>query len=131
LEAARLLACSVDAVQKARLDVAAKMAQQFKATIVLKGSGTVIAAEGEQIVVNPTGNGALASAGTGDVLAGLIAALLAQGMPSYLAACAGVWLHGQAADDLVALGQGPVGLNAGALAVAIRQRLNVPTKMVP
>ena len=130
LEAARLLACSVDAVQKARVDVAAKMAQQFKATIVLKGSGTVIAAEGEQIVINPTGNGALASAGTGDVLAGLIAALLVQGMPSYLAACAGVWLHGQAADDLVADGQGPVGLNASALAAAIRQRLNFPKKIV-
>ncbi len=130
LEAARLLACSVDAVQKARLGTATKLAQQFKATIVLKGSGTFIAAEGEQRVVNPTGNGALASAGTGDVLAGLIAALVVQGMPAYLAVCAGVWLHGQAADDLVALGQGPVGLNAGALAAAIRQRLNFPTKII-
>ena len=130
LEAARLLACSVDVVQHARLDAAAKLARQFKATIVLKGSGTVIAAEDEQIVINPTGNGALASAGTGDVLAGLIAALVVQGMPTYLAACAGVWLHGQAADDLVAQGQGPVGLNASALAAVIRQQLNSSSKLI-
>ncbi len=98
LEAARLLACTTAAVQADRLAAAQKLAQQFGCTVVLKGSGTVIAAPGRLPVINPTGNARLATAGTGDVLAGLIGARLAQGEHAFEAACAAVWLHGLAAD---------------------------------
>jgi NAD(P)H-hydrate repair Nnr-like enzyme with NAD(P)H-hydrate dehydratase domain len=66
--------------------------------VVLKGSGTVIAEPGKPPTINPTGNARLATAGTGDVLAGLIGARLARGATAWDAACAAVWLHGQAAD---------------------------------
>lgn len=124
LEAARLLCSDVASIQSARLESAKMLANKTGATIVLKGSGTVICETDQPILINPTGNGALATAGTGDVLAGVIAALVAQGMSGYLAASASVWLHGQAADDLVITGHGPIGLNASALAMAIRARLN-------
>ena len=66
--------------------------------MVLKGSGTVIAAPEARPVINPTGNARLATAGTGDVLAGLIGARLAAGASALDAACAAVWLHGLVAD---------------------------------
>ncbi len=98
LEAARLLACTTAAVQADRLAAAQQLARQFGCVIVLKGSGTVVAAPDRPPVINPTGNARLATAGTGDVLAGLIGARLAQGENAFEAACAAVWLHGQAAD---------------------------------
>lgn len=115
LEAARLLACTTAAVQADRLAAAQQLAQRFGCTVVLKGSGTVIAAPGRLPVINPTGNARLATAGTGDVLAGLIGARLAQGESAFDAACAAVWLHGRAAD---AWPQDRA-LTAGALARAI------------
>lgn len=78
LEAARLLGCDAGAVQADRLHAASQLAQRFAACVLLKGSGTVIAAPGQVPRINPTGNARLAIAGTGDVLAGLIAARLAQ-----------------------------------------------------
>lgn len=98
LEAARLLGCSAAEVQQDRLHAAQALVQQFRACVVLKGSGTVIAAPGVRPVINPTGNARLATAGTGDVLAGLIGARLAAGADAFEAACAAVWLHGLAAD---------------------------------
>jgi NAD(P)H-hydrate repair Nnr-like enzyme with NAD(P)H-hydrate dehydratase domain len=92
--------------------------------VVLKGSGTVLAEPQGQMVINTTGNPALATAGTGDVLAGLCGSLLAQGWPVWEAALAGVWLHGMAADVLVTEGAGPIGLTAGELIPAIRTALN-------
>ncbi|WUR16100.1 NAD(P)H-hydrate dehydratase [[Empedobacter] haloabium] len=124
LEAARLLATSIGAIQRDRLDSARRLAAALHAIVVLKGTGTVIAAPGGAIVINPTGNPALATAGTGDVLAGLCGALLAQGWPGWEAALGAVWLHGMAADVLVADGIGPVGLTAGELVPAIRTALN-------
>ena len=115
LEAARLLACTTAALQADRLAAAQQLAQRFGCTVVLKGSGTVIAAPDQLPVINPTGNARLATAGTGDVLAGLIGARLAQGESAFDAACAAVWLHGQAAD---AWPQDQA-LTAGALAQAI------------
>ncbi|MCZ8295127.1 MAG: NAD(P)H-hydrate dehydratase [Hylemonella sp.] len=115
LEAARLLACTTAAVQADRLAAAQQLAQRFGCTVVLKGSGTVIAAPGRLPVINPTGNARLATAGTGDVLAGLIGARLAQGESAFDAACAAVWLHGRAAN---AWPQDRA-LTAGALAQAI------------
>lgn len=124
LEAARLLACNTDAVQRDRLAAARALAARFAGIVVLKGAGTVIAGPDGRATVNPTGNAALATGGTGDVLGGLIGSLLAQRMPHYEAALAGVYLHGLAADVLTANGTGPAGLTAGELAPAVRTLIN-------
>ncbi len=109
LEAARLLGSSAAAVQADRLAAAAALAGRHGAVIVLKGSGTVVAAPGALPAINPTGNALLASAGTGDVLAGWLAGLWAQqadGQGAALAAAlATVWQHGRAADIAAAAGQ--------------------------
>jgi hydroxyethylthiazole kinase-like uncharacterized protein yjeF len=99
LEAARLLGCSAREVQADRLGHAQQLARRFGAVIVLKGSGTVIAAAERIPGINPSGNARLASAGTGDVLAGMIGARLAQGDDAWQAATRAVFWHGQAADQ--------------------------------
>jgi len=114
LEAARLAALDTVQVQARRLEVAHNLARRFGAVVVLKGSGTVVAAEGETPFINPTGNARLATAGTGDVLAGMIGAALASGQPAFEAARDAVWRHGAAADHWP---QGSA-LTAGALARA-------------
>lgn len=124
LEAARLLDMTVAEVQADRLGAARQLAAQLGVIVVLKGSGTVIAAQDGGVVVNNTGGPALATAGTGDVLAGLCGSLLAQGWPEWEAAIGAVWLHGAAADALVASGAGPIGLTAGELIPAIRRLIN-------
>ena len=98
LEAARLLACSTAEVQANRLEAAQQLARRFSCTVVLKGSGTLIAQADRTPVINPTGNARLATGGTGDVLAGLIGALLAEGLNGFDAACQAVHQHGQLAD---------------------------------
>jgi len=124
LEAARLLGMSAAQVQADRPAAARQLAGKLAATVVLKGSGTVIAARNGAIVINNTGNPALATAGTGDVLSGLCGSLLAQGWPEWEAALAGVWLHGMAADVLVSEGSGPIGITASELIPAIRTAIN-------
>ncbi len=124
LEAARLLGTDAPGVQRDRLAAARALAARFAAVIVLKGTGTVIAAPDGRVAINPTGNAALATGGTGDVLGGIIGALLAQHLPRYEAALAGVYLHGLAADTLSAQGHGPAGLTAGELAPMVRTLLN-------
>ncbi len=124
LEAARLLGTSAAAIQADRLGAARELAAFFLSTVILKGSGTVIADPEARIVINTTGNPALATAGTGDVLSGLCGALLAQHWPVWEAALAAVWLHGAAADQRVAEGIGPKGLTASELLPAIRLSLN-------
>ena len=124
LEAARLLGVTAKEVQADRVAAARKLAQKFNATVLVKGSGTVIAQADGNAVINTTGNPALATAGTGDVLAGLCGSLLGQGWPQWEAALAAVWLHGMAADVLVAEGTGPIGLTASELIPAIRTALN-------
>jgi hydroxyethylthiazole kinase-like uncharacterized protein yjeF len=116
LEAARLLGSTAAQVQHDRLAAAEQLAQRFACTVVLKGSGTVIAAPGQLTAINPTGNARLATAGTGDVLAGMIGARLANGQPVFQAACEAVWLHGHAADTWPA----DQALTAGALARCVR-----------
>lgn len=98
LEAARLMGTSTARVQADRLGIAMAMAERFACTVVLKGSGTVIAAPGQVPRINPTGNARLATAGTGDVLAGLMGARLAAGAGAFLGACEAVFRHGQVAD---------------------------------
>ncbi|OFJ46454.1 bifunctional ADP-dependent (S)-NAD(P)H-hydrate dehydratase/NAD(P)H-hydrate epimerase [Janthinobacterium lividum] len=124
LEAARLLDMTLAEVQADRLGAARQLAAQLGVIVVLKGSGTLIAAPDGGIVINNTGGPALATAGTGDVLSGLCGSLLAQGWPAWEAAVGAVWLHGAAADALVAAGNGPIGLTAGELIPAIRKLIN-------
>jgi hydroxyethylthiazole kinase-like uncharacterized protein yjeF len=99
LEAARLLNTSSTEVQNDRLFAAQTLAEDLKCTVVLKGSGTVIAKTGQTSIINPTGNALLATGGTGDVLAGLLGARMAQGLSDFEAACAAVFEHGQVADE--------------------------------
>jgi len=98
LEAARLLGSTAAQVQHDRLAAAQQLAQRFSCTVVLKGSGTVIAAPGQTPVINPTGNARLATAGTGDVLAGMVGARLAGVLAAFESACQAVCQHGLAAD---------------------------------
>ena len=137
LEAARLLGVSVADVQVDRLACARALAARFEAVAVLRGAGTVVAAPDGRLAINTSGHPVLATAGTGDVLAGTIAALLAgllrAGCPpdeaAWQAACAGVWLHGHAGECL-AHRQGPRGVPAGALPSqypGIMGRLSIPT----
>ncbi|MDR0478381.1 MAG: NAD(P)H-hydrate dehydratase [Burkholderiaceae bacterium] len=116
LEAARLLATDARAVQADRLAAARALAARWRAIVVLKGSGTLIAAPNEVPRLNPTGNARLATPGTGDVLAGLIGAYLAAGQNAFAtpldAVCAAIYRHGQIADEW----RGPGTLTAGALA---------------
>jgi len=114
LEAARLLGRSVGEVQGDRLATARELAARFGVVAVLKGSGTVIAGAGQATpVINLTGNARLATAGTGDVLAGMIGAALAAGRPAFDAARESVWQHGRIADTWPA---DAAPLTAGALA---------------
>jgi hydroxyethylthiazole kinase-like uncharacterized protein yjeF len=124
LEAARLLGVTTGVVQGDRLAAAREIAARFGKIVVLKGSGSVIAEPGGMAVINTTGNPGLATGGTGDVLAGVCAALLAQGWPAREAALGAVWMHGAAADRLVAQGVGPIGMTAGELPAAVRAVLN-------
>lgn len=128
LEAARLLGISAQQVQADRLAAAQALATKFNAVTILKGSGSVIAAPCGDLVINSTGNPALATAGSGDVLSGLCGALLAQNWPVWEAALAAVWLHGQAADNLVQRGIGPIGVTASELIPEIRAALNQLTQ---
>lgn len=99
LEAARLLGCSTGDVQADRLAQAQALADALRVVVVLKGSGSVVAALGRVPVINPTGNARLGSGGSGDVLAGWLGGLWAQaGGDALDAASASVWLHGQAAE---------------------------------
>jgi NAD(P)H-hydrate epimerase len=101
-EAARLLSSSTARVQADRLGSARALARRAHVVAVLKGAHTLVAAPGGQIAVNPTGTPLLATAGSGDVLAGLVGALLAGGLEPRAAAVAGAWLHGAAAEALAA-----------------------------
>ena len=102
LEAARLLACNAAGVQADRLSAARRLADEFHCVVVLKGSGTVIAAPGQTSCINASGNALLATAGTGDVLAGMVGAWLAGGLDGFDAACGAVFAHGRLADDWAA-----------------------------
>jgi hydroxyethylthiazole kinase-like uncharacterized protein yjeF len=112
LEAARLLGCACDEVQKDRIAAALRIAAQSGAFVVLKGAGSVIAGPDGSWAINPTGSAALATAGSGDALAGMIGALAAQGYEFAQAVFAAVWLHGRAGE----LQGGDVGLVAGEIA---------------
>ena len=126
-EAAALLAGSVVDVQADRIASALDLAVKYRATVLLKGAGTVIAMPDGQWFINASGNPGLAAAGMGDTLAGIIGGLAAQGMELDQAAMLGTYLHGAAADALVAEGIGPLGLTASEVALAARKLINLWT----
>jgi ADP-dependent NAD(P)H-hydrate dehydratase / NAD(P)H-hydrate epimerase len=126
-EAARLLGSTTAAVQADRLTAALQLAKRLNTHVALKGCGTIIATPDGRWFINTSGNPGLASAGSGDVLTGMLAALLAQHWPPLEAILAAVHLHGAAADACVAAGHGPIGpigLTAGELIAPARRLLN-------
>lgn len=125
-EAARLLQTTVKVIQHDRRLAAQTLAERFGAWVVLKGHQSIVASPDGSCQVNTTGNVALASAGTGDVLSGVITSLLAQGFGPSIAVPAGVWLHGAAADVLARRLGGPVGVTASELIDEIRLLRNQP-----
>jgi hydroxyethylthiazole kinase-like uncharacterized protein yjeF len=123
-EAARLLGTSTADVQRDRVAAALKLAQTFRSAVVLKGAGSVCAWPDGRWAINTSGNPGMATAGMGDVLTGMLAALLSQGVEPGLALEAGVYLHGAAADALVVEGRGPIGMTAGEVIDAARGLIN-------
>lgn len=122
-EAARLLGCGIAEVEADRYAAASALAERYRAVVVLKGSGSLVAdPDGRPVAVCPYGNPGMATAGTGDVLTGVIAALRAQGLPPLEAACAGVLAHALAGDR--AAGTRPRGMLAGDLIGRLREVLN-------
>lgn len=119
-EAARLLHCTTAQIQCNRTAAILQLTQRYGVWVVLKGHNSLIASPTGHIHQNTSGNAGLATAGSGDVLSGIIGSLLAQGLPMQQAIYAGVWLHGAAADVLLANGIGPIGLCAHELADAVR-----------
>ncbi|MFA6014922.1 MAG: NAD(P)H-hydrate dehydratase [Gallionellaceae bacterium] len=99
-EAARLLACKIDDVQADRVGAAVELARVLQGSVVLKGAGSVCVTREGKLYLNQTGNPGMSSAGMGDVLAGMIAAFIAQGLSADEALLLGVHLHGAAADEL-------------------------------
>jgi NAD(P)H-hydrate epimerase len=113
-EAAWLLKTTINDVEQNRVKVAKQIAEGYNVTVVLKGRFTVIANPQGEIRINPTGNRALATAGTGDVLSGIIGGLIAQRLSTFEAATAGCYLHGLAGER-ASRRLGPDGLLAGDL----------------
>lgn len=98
-EMARLLGTTAAKIQEDRLEIAAKYAREWQAVLLLKGARTVIAWPDGQVYINPTGNPGMATAGSGDVLTGIIAGLAGQGLKPGVAAALGAYLHGAAGDE--------------------------------
>lgn len=119
-EAARLLGISTEAVQADRAGAARKLARRHDSVCVLKGAGTLVADPSGQLAQCLRGHPAMAGAGLGDVLTGVLAALLAQGLDAWQAAGLGVWLHACAGERLGVEGRG---LAASDLAPVIRKLL--------
>ncbi len=97
-EAARLLGCSAADIQSDRIEAARKLYEATNATVVLKGSRTVVTKNAKRFYINMTGNSGLATAGSGDVLAGIMLSFLAQGMSPYVASVCAVYIHALAGD---------------------------------
>jgi NAD(P)H-hydrate epimerase len=119
-EAARLLGQSIKTVQGDRIAAVRALAQRYRCVVVLKGAGSLIGEPDGRLALCDRGHPAMASAGLGDVLAGVIGALRGQGLAAYEAACLGVWLHARAGEQLGRFGRG---LAAGDLTPCIRELL--------
>jgi len=102
-EMAVLTGLPVDEIQNNRMGVAMRFAKKWNVVVILKGAISFVAAPDGRLAVIPIATSALAKAGTGDVLAGLVTGLRAQGVPPFEAACAGAWIHGQAGITAISL----------------------------
>jgi NAD(P)H-hydrate epimerase len=122
-EASRLLNCSIAEIQADRVAAIYALQQRYGGVVVLKGAGSLVLTSQQQLFVCDAGNPAMASGGMGDLLSGLLAALLAQGLSIDLAACLGVALHARSADIAV-LDQGARGLLATDLMHYVRLLMN-------
>lgn len=122
-EAARLLATTIELVQQDRLAAVQQLQQRFGGTVILKGHASLICGPNRQIAQLDCGNPGMASGGMGDVLSGVIAALMAQGLSGFEAASVGAWLHSTAADHQAAI-QGQRGLLATAILPQLTKLLN-------
>ena len=127
-EAARLLQTDTADIQADRVGAALRLAERTHAHVVLKGNGSVIATPAGKWWINTSGNPGMASAGMGDVLAGLAGSLLAQGYSAESALLLAVHVHGAAADALASKGTGPIGLTASEVIEEVRKLLNTPAK---
>lgn len=123
-EAGRLIGFEAQEVQADRLSAARRISGELKAHVALKGNGSVLVARDGHWFVNTSGNPGMASAGMGDVLSGILGALLAQKYSGESALVLGTHLHGLAADDCVRGGSGPVGLTAGEIIEPARRIWN-------
>lgn len=128
-EASRLLSCSVEVINKNKKISAINLAKKFNCWVVLKSHKTIISSNKGEIFTNSTGNASLSTAGTGDVLAGIIGSLIVQKIPIKEAIIGGVWMHGKAADILVANKVGPIGLTAHELINQLRILRNEITRI--
>ncbi|KAF0203687.1 MAG: carbohydrate kinase YjeF related [Gallionellaceae bacterium] len=122
-EAARLLGCKADDVQADRSGAALELTRKFNGSVVLKGAGSICAARDGKLHINKTGNPGMSSAGMGDVLSGMIAAFIAQGLSADEALLLGVHLHG-AAGDALAQQQATIGMGASEVTEWARWLLN-------
>src|SRR5205814_6813779 len=122
-EMARLVGSTIEDVQANRIDVAASFAATRHVHVVLKGHRTIIATPDGHIFINPTGNPGMATAGTGDVLTGMIAAWLAQLLDAEAACRLAVFLHG-AAGDLAESSEGQVSMTASDVVSHLGDALN-------
>jgi hydroxyethylthiazole kinase-like uncharacterized protein yjeF len=123
-EAARLLGTNTKAIQNDRNTSAQALVEKFHAIVVLKGYQSIIAGPSQPAQTNHTGNPSLATAGTGDVLAGFIGSLLAQGLTAFEAATLAVHIHGEAADTLSRDIGGMIGVTASELISEMRRLVN-------
>jgi NAD(P)H-hydrate epimerase len=121
-EAAILLACTIADIEADRFAAVKKIAQRYGGICVLKGAGTLVS-DGQSTWINTTGNPGMASGGMGDVLSGIIGALILQSVDLYQAARLGVYIHGRAAD-IIAKKHGQIGILASDLYPEIQQLIN-------
>lgn len=128
-EMARLTGLSIAEIQKDRIGTAARFAAEYGVTVVLKGNRTIIAMPDGRIYINPTGNAGMATAGAGDILAGMIAGLAAQGVLVCDAAVAGVYLHGLAGDK-AANDMGKHGMVAGDILLHVPHTMKELTEVI-
>ena len=123
-EAARLLGISSIDAQNNRIETIKELVKRFNCYVVLKGAGSICMLPDGRYYINTSGNPSLSSAGTGDVLSGIIGALISQGLAAKKALLLSVYLHGAAADKLLEQTGGPVGITASEITDAARELLN-------
>ena len=123
-EAARILGISSTDAQNNRIETIRGLVKRFNCYAVLKGAGSICMLPDGKYYINTSGNPSLSSAGTGDVLSGIIGALLAQGLTVKKALLLSVYLHGAAADELLEQTGGPVGITASEITDSARRLLN-------